>query len=63
MRQVRSTSPLVSFGRGCDNIGLVSVYSLEALAPDDFSIKVGMELAGKSIYVNVELGEGVGDIF
>ena len=50
------------FGGGCDDIGLVVVYPLEALDPHVSSIKVSVEFLGKSFYVSVELGEGVDDI-
>ena len=52
----------LSFFRGCDDLGLFVVYTSDALAPDEFLIKVGIELAGKSAYVSAELREGGGDI-
>ena len=52
----------LSFGGSCNGIGLVVIYPLEALSPDEFSIKFGMESAGKSAGVSAELVEGVDDL-
>ena len=49
------------FGGGCDDLGLVVVCPLEALAPHEFLIELGMESAGKSAYVSAEFGEGADD--
>ena len=40
------------FGGVFDYLGIVVIYPSDALAPDDFPIKVGMESAGKSAYVS-----------
>ena len=53
---------VLSFGGGCNDIRLVVSYPSEALAPDEFLIEVGIELAGKSVYASVESRGGVGDI-
>ena len=57
----KTVGPL-SFGGGCNDIGIVVVYPAEEVAPHEFLIKVGVESAGKSAYVSAELGEGVDDL-
>ena len=49
----KETVEVLSFDRGCNNLIFFVVYLSEALYPDDFSIEVGVEPAGKSAYVRV----------
>ena len=51
-----------SFGRVCDDLGIFIIYTLEAFAPDEFSIKVGVVLARKSADVCAELRESIYDL-
>ena len=50
------------FGRVCDDVGLVVVYTYESLYPNEFSIEVGVDSLGNSDGVIAELGEGVDDL-
>ena len=47
---------------GGDDLGLVSVDPLEALAPHEFLVKVRMESAGEVSDIRSELGEDVDDL-
>ena len=54
----------LSFGGGCNNIGLVVADTSKAISPHYFlvGIGVGVELTGEMAYVRAELGEGVDDL-
>ena len=56
-----TVSTLYLGGRGND-LGLVVVDPSEAFAPDEFLVKVSLELAGEVADIRTELGEVVDDL-
>ena len=50
------------FGGGCNDLVLGVVDPSEALAPHEFLVEVGVELAGVADYVYLELVQGVDDL-
>ena len=47
----------LSFGRGCDDLGIFVIYPLEELAPDEFAIKFRVVITRKSSGVYAEFRE------